>query len=231
MPRYRLRYQETVDFRSGEVPVVISAISTGLHTRRISEATFFGKKCDCNPLCRCHNDCGCKRVCTCNKQCRHCGCDKLERVACGCQGHKPYHRCDGCFVDSSGILMADGTVKAVEAVRVGDKVMTLDRGTGEYVPGDVGYVNRYMGTCTCKVRFTNGSIVECSPIQHFWNGSSWVETQALHPGDRIGDLEVVELTRMEKGQYLTDFLVMRQRNYIIIAGDRKLVSRGMDCHD
>ncbi|WP_405618248.1 polymorphic toxin-type HINT domain-containing protein [Streptomyces sp. NBC_00076] len=96
--------------------------------------------------------------------------------------------CAQCFLAGTDVLMADGTTKDIENIRVGDKVQATDPKTGESGPRNV---TRLIITEDDK-HFNELSIATEDGIEKltathehpFWSPSErrWVEAQALKPG-------------------------------------------------
>ncbi|WP_406490673.1 polymorphic toxin-type HINT domain-containing protein [Streptomyces sp. NBC_01604] len=93
-----------------------------------------------------------------------------------------------CFLAGTDVLMADGTSKDIEDVKVGDKVLATDPETGKSAPKKV---TRLIVTDGDKY-FNKLSIATKDGIEHltathehpFWSPSQedWVEARALRPG-------------------------------------------------
>ncbi|AWW42152.1 polymorphic toxin-type HINT domain-containing protein [Streptomyces cadmiisoli] len=96
--------------------------------------------------------------------------------------------CTQCFLAGTEVLMADGTTKDIENVRIGDKVLAADPETGEVAPRKV---SRLIRTDEDK-KFNELSITTEQGIEEltatyehpFWSPSErrWVEAQQLKPG-------------------------------------------------
>ncbi|MGW5003475.1 polymorphic toxin-type HINT domain-containing protein [Streptomyces hydrogenans] len=96
--------------------------------------------------------------------------------------------CAKCFLAGTEVLMDDGTTKAIEDIKIGDKVLATDPETGETGPREV---TRLIQTENDK-HFNTLSITTQEGIEEltathehpFWSPSehAWIEASQLQPG-------------------------------------------------
>ena len=89
-----------------------------------------------------------------------------------------------CLAPGSRITMMDGSVKAVEDVRPGDFVLTLDQDTYELIPQPVKAV-LVNGVRETMVLRTAGRSIRCTPNHPFLVNNTWVEAKDIRPGDLV----------------------------------------------
>lgn len=90
---------------------------------------------------------------------------------------------DECFVAGTMIAMADGTSKAIEEIRLGDRVLNA---MGE---GQVTARSATPASETYRIEFEDGRHVECTGNHPFFTENGWVEARALVNGSRIVGVE------------------------------------------
>lgn len=86
----------------------------------------------------------------------------------------------GCFIPSSGVIMADGSRKMIETVRVGDKVIAHD-----------GSIRTVIDTLTygcdeeiLELEFENGVVIRCTKDHEFFTRNrGWIQAQHLTDND------------------------------------------------
>ena len=92
------------------------------------------------------------------------------------------------FVAGTTVLMADGSRKAIEDVRVGERVMAADPATGESGARTVVRLIRHRGVHrVVAVRFSDLSRVVATARHPFWDVTqrSWVNAEDLATGDVV----------------------------------------------
>lgn len=122
----------------------------------------------------------------------HCGSSRTLRMGCDCGG-------GGCFLAGTPITMADGSMKAIESIEVGDVVLAFDEASGEMKPDKVSAVHE-------PVEWAHYLLVndklELTPPHPVLSKGEWVEIGKLSVGDmmtsvdgsdvRIDSIEVVK---------------------------------------
>jgi hypothetical protein len=90
-----------------------------------------------------------------------------------------------CFAAGTPVRSIGGSTP-IEAVRVGDRVLTQDPDTGRQSFQPVIAVYHNKPSATLKVTFEGGASVVATGIHRFWKaGSGWVMARDLKPGDPI----------------------------------------------
>ena len=90
------------------------------------------------------------------------------------------------FVAGTPVLMADGTTKPIEAVRVGDRVVATDPGTGTSRARQITALIRGDGFKRMAVVWAGGEQIAATDDHPFYvAGRGWVEASALRRGDRL----------------------------------------------
>ncbi|MFC1703383.1 polymorphic toxin-type HINT domain-containing protein [Candidatus Omnitrophota bacterium] len=104
--------------------------------------------------------------------------------------------CNLCFVAGTPILMADGTSKSIEEIKVGDTVLAFDQETGENKPDKVTEVFEHT---TDNYLLINGhlKITSNHPLFH---ENKWVEVGLLKIGDELTKVDGTKetITSIEK---------------------------------
>ncbi len=91
----------------------------------------------------------------------------------------------GCFVAGTQIAMADGTQKAIERIRVGDRVLAFDERTGRVVPAPITqlFVHPNWSEEDTTV-LVNGRLRATANHPFFVNGR-WRRADEIRPGDLL----------------------------------------------
>ncbi len=110
-------------------------------------------------------------------------------------------RCFFCFVGSALVRMADGTAKAIRAVKEGDKVLAYDEKRGIFEPKKVLKTMRSKTDELVQVNTGIGTnyteLVTCTPEHPFLvRDRGWVEAQNLTTGDVLLHLSSAERMRV-----------------------------------
>ena len=121
-----------------------------------------------------------------------------EDAAGGGRGAKAGSACRSSFVPGTTVLMADGSRKAIEDVRVGDLVLATDPRTGESGPHRVTRLITSAGTKRL-VKLTVAGRATISTANHPYylvDEHRWAKASELRPGDRLrrsdGTVAIVE---------------------------------------
>lgn len=105
----------------------------------------------------------------------------------------------GCFVGETPVLMADGTLKPIEEILVGDYVMSMRENNNgnlsELTVSKVRMVTVHQNLSVLRVTVANETIDTTDIHPFFVMGVGWVEAQDLSIGDMIlsasGDAQIV----------------------------------------
>jgi RHS repeat-associated protein len=148
--------------------------------------------------------------------------------------------CGKCFLAGTDVLMADGTTKDIEDIKLGDKVQAADPETGE---AGSRTVTRLIVTVDDK-HFNELSIatevgVEELTATHehpFWSPSSndWIEAGNLQPGTTLltddGDLVIVTANRPFTQHARTyNLTVSDLHTYYVLAGETPVLVHNANC--
>ena len=86
-----------------------------------------------------------------------------------------------CFLKDTPILMADGTYKMIQDVKVGDQVLSYDPETGKFSPS--GVVNTVQASSE-KYFVINGEL-KITPAHQLYANGAWVNSESLKVGDTL----------------------------------------------
>ncbi|MFC7623789.1 polymorphic toxin-type HINT domain-containing protein [Microlunatus sp. GCM10028923] len=129
----------------------------------------------------------------------------------------------GCFVAGTQVLMADGSSKAIEDVRVGDEVTAADPDTGRTYSKKVVDTYVHEDVETFRVETSSGEVTSTAEHPFYVRGKGWVPVRELQPGDVLVDSDenAVELVRaIATGEFHTvyNFNVEDLHNYHVRTG-------------
>ncbi len=116
------------------------------------------------------NICGCSGTLTCNMSNYTCVASDGGRDS-----------CPACFLKGTPILMADGSFRPIEKVKVGDNVLAFDEESGELKPDKV---TEFFEHTTEKYLIINGRLKVTDNHPVYSNGK-WVEAGELKVGDKL----------------------------------------------
>ncbi|WP_375504210.1 polymorphic toxin-type HINT domain-containing protein, partial [uncultured Jatrophihabitans sp.] len=129
-----------------------------------------------------------------------------------------------CFVAGTQVLLADGTAKAIEDIKVGDEVVAADPETGATHPKPVVDTYVHDDVETWLVETSTGRVT--STAEHpFWvDGRGWTPVRELQPGDKLVDaegvrVEIVAVTPTGESARVHNFHVAHLHDYHVRAGD------------
>jgi RHS repeat-associated protein len=139
----------------------------------------------------------------------------------GCGGHS--------FAAVTAVLMANGTVKAIGSIKVGDKVLAADPETGKRAAKTVTVVHVNHDTDLTDVTLNvKGSKVVLHTTQHhpFWDAAKqrFVNAADLTAGDRMSATSgstpaVAAITSYHGAQTMYDLTVDTTHTYYVLAGN------------
>jgi len=138
----------------------------------------------------------------------------------------------GChsFNPNTTVAMADGTVRPIKDVNVGDKVKSTDPKTGKTTAKPVTMLHRNNDTdlTDVTVKTPSGvSTVHTTAHHPFWDGTdrTWVDAAKLKAGHRLRTATglalavVLAVTPVHGKQLMDDLTVADNHTYYVIAGD------------
>jgi RHS repeat-associated protein len=102
-----------------------------------------------------------------------------------------------CFLGGTPILMADGSTKSIEQVRIGDMVMSFDEKSLTKVPAKV--TQMFDGETAKEYLLVNGHLM-VTPNHQVYSKGGWIEIGKAVPGDILldRDLNEVAIMKIEK---------------------------------
>lgn len=105
---------------------------------------------------------------------------------------------DECFEGGTPVRMVDGSDLPIEAVQVGDEVLTA-LGTGAVTKTSVSWSHTQW-----HLRFSNGTRLRCTGSHPFFTASGWAEARFLAKGSRVFRPEDVSVLRASVSSGDTD---------------------------
>ena len=141
---------------------------------------------------------------------------------CGCGGLP-------CFAGDTFVLMADGSVRAISDINVGEMVWAYDTVTGENVVAEV------TGTNSGEADYyylINGDLKVTPPHPFYTVDGEWVRVEDLKVGDIIrsfgGTVVINSIERVASGQPIYNISVGEHHNFYVSANgqDFYLVKEG-----
>ncbi|WP_460708005.1 polymorphic toxin-type HINT domain-containing protein [Myceligenerans halotolerans] len=112
-----------------------------------------------------------------------------ERISSAVQGLKQRLSGPGCsFAGATGVLMADGSIKAIEAIKPGDKVVAADPETDEKAVREVEATHVHDDVLV-TLRLEDGQTLRTTEDHPFWNATDqeFQRADQLEPGDKVLD--------------------------------------------
>ncbi len=93
-----------------------------------------------------------------------------------------------CFAAGTPVHTVDGA-RPIEAIQVGDQVISQDAATGALSFQPVVFVHRNPPAKTLRLTFSDGQYVVCSVYHRFWRANlGWAQARELKPGDHLRSL-------------------------------------------
>ncbi len=88
-----------------------------------------------------------------------------------------------CFVAGTEITLANGDVKNIEDIAVGEEVLTYNEATGENESGVVGDLKQHTATSIIRLTLDNENIITTTSEHPFFVQGKWVKAGDLQPLD------------------------------------------------
>lgn len=131
-----------------------------------------------------------------------------------------------CFPENTLILLADGSHRVIQEIRIGDEVLCYDTGRGETAVRKVTHTFKNSAVELVKIQTSNGMVI-CTPDHPFCTqNNGWVSADCLYAGDLLltseeSACEVVSVTceALEKEIPVYNFEVEDFHNYYVVCGD------------
>ena len=93
-----------------------------------------------------------------------------------------------CFAAGTPVHTLDGA-RPIEAIQVGDQVLSQDAATGALSFQPVVFVHRNPPGKTLRITLSDGESVVCSVYHRFWRANlGWAQARELKPGDTLRTL-------------------------------------------
>ncbi|MEU8151555.1 polymorphic toxin-type HINT domain-containing protein [Nonomuraea sp. NPDC048901] len=152
---------------------------------------------------------------------------KEAEVAVGTKGVKALRKCLDSFAAGTYVLMANGTKKRIEEIKVGDKVLADDPETGKSGAKKVTALHRNRDTDLADITIpTADGHATIHTTQHhpFWNATkkTWVDAADLHPADTLrtprgGRVTIVKVRAFAGAQYMYNLTIDDIHAYYVLA--------------
>ena len=93
-----------------------------------------------------------------------------------------------CFAAGTPVHTLNGA-RPIEAIQVGDQVLSQDAATGALSFQPVVFVHRNPPAKTLRIKLSDGESVVCSVYHRFWRANlGWAQARELKPGDALRSL-------------------------------------------
>jgi len=140
------------------------------------------------------------------------------------------------FAPNTRVLMADGTTKAIAAVRVGDAVMAADPETGERGARTVEFLIVGQGVKQLVDITIDGQTITATDGHPFWveGLKRWVDANDLHAGDRVLRSDTHTATvgtvhRYSQFRRVNNLSVDDLHTYFVLVGDEAVLVHNTNC--
>jgi hypothetical protein len=129
-----------------------------------------------------------------------------------------------CFPAGTKITMADGSVKNIEDVKAGDKLLTINENTLEQSEGRVGDVLVKKDRLLFEFKLEDGGVIKStSHHRYFVKEKSWLTAQDIQVGDVLvrsnGDDVKVESIEQHEGEFEVFHIIDVKDNHTYYAED------------
>lgn len=134
--------------------------------------------------------------------------------------------CTCCFSDDTLILMADGTTKRIDEIKIGDWIMSLDGDTQEVECDTDNTVDTYFILKTAK-----GHEIKITGDHPVLTEQGWKQVKALVIGDKIKRAGC-----SEKEDEFEEIISIEVKNeerimYNLICDEKPIIANGFVCSD
>jgi hypothetical protein len=140
-----------------------------------------------------------------------------------------------CFVAGTPVLMADGSSKAIEEVKAGDKVLSKDEASGKIVAKEVVSTKVRTAPSTLVIEVEGGTRVETTPEHPFFvEGVGWTPAGRLAIGNAIvtragPSVKIVQIETKEKPATVYNFEVADTHSYFVGDANHSQAKKGANC--
>ncbi|RSS60534.1 hypothetical protein EF912_09720 [Streptomyces sp. WAC07061] len=165
---------------------------------------------------------------------------KLDGVFDNVIGAFKRNPCENSFPAGTRVLMADGTMRAIEKIRIGDKVRATDPITGESGPRSVDATiytpdDRDFTRITLDASIGGGSLT-ATGNHPFWSAKTkaWKKAADLNPGDELrlpggGRAPISRVSRWKDLQPAYNLTVNDLSTYYVLAGSTPVLVHNNRC--
>ena len=138
----------------------------------------------------------------------------------------------GCFGAGTDIFCADGSIKPIELIKVGDEILTYNTFTNAYEPGIVNMTHIYEYTNNLyEITLKNGIVLKVTSGHPLLSNNGWVslnpelalyessiETKLMRVGQTLqglsNDMEIVDIKKVE--ELVTSYNLTVNKNHTFI---------------
>ena len=129
-----------------------------------------------------------------------------------------------CFLPGTKILMADGTTKNIEDIKVGDLVKAFDEKTGEIKTAKVTKVFHHSKEEMGDYYLVINGWLRVTPNHPIYANGKWIEAGKLKVGDRLyGDIKISSIERVYEKSRVFDIELNVFHTYFVLIDDEPIL--------
>ncbi|SOD84404.1 polymorphic toxin-type HINT domain-containing protein [Streptomyces sp. Ag109_G2-15] len=139
------------------------------------------------------------------------------------------------FPAATPVLLADGSVKRIDAVKVGDRLLATDPDAGTTGPEPVTSTFSHSADRLLQISFADGGRILTTPGHRMYvPGRGWVHASSLHRADSLrtptGALHTVAGIRpVAAPQQVWDLSIADLHTFYVLAGRTPVLVHNVDC--
>ncbi|WP_428986358.1 RICIN domain-containing protein [Streptomyces camelliae] len=139
------------------------------------------------------------------------------------------------FPAATPVLLADGSVKRIDAVKVGDRLLATDPDAGTTGPEPVTSTFSHSADQLLQISFADGGRILTTPGHRMYvPGRGWVHASSLHRADSLrtpsGALHrVVGIRPVAAPQQVWDLSIADLHTFYVLAGRTPVLVHNVDC--
>ncbi|WP_433455638.1 RICIN domain-containing protein [Streptomyces sp. CA-142005] len=139
------------------------------------------------------------------------------------------------FPAATPVLLADGSVKRIDAVKVGDRLLATDPDAGTTGPEPVTSTFSHSADRLMQISFADGGRILTTPGHRMYvPGRGWVHASSLHRADPLrtptGALhKVVGIRPVAVPQQVWDLSIADLHTFYVLAGRTPVLVHNVDC--
>ncbi|MER5530856.1 RICIN domain-containing protein [Streptomyces sp. NPDC002677] len=139
------------------------------------------------------------------------------------------------FPAATPVLLADGSVKRIDAVKVGDRVLATDPDAGTTGPEPVTSTFSHSADRLLQISFADGGRILTTPGHRMYvPGRGWVHASSLHSADSLrtptGALhKVVGVSPVAAPQQVWDLSIADVHTFYVLAGRTPVLVHNVEC--